>query len=133
MIAREMDLKPVVIGVAGGSGSGKTTVVGEIIRDFGHDQVTVIQHDSYYFDRRTVPVEERAGINYDHPDALETALFVEHIRALKDGKNADVPSYDFTNHRRNEETHHANTQPPVEVVSGSMQRSKCRRTGNGRR
>jgi uridine kinase len=71
--------RPVIIGVAGGSGSGKTTVVQEIVRALGPDGVTVIQHDSYYRDRSEIPPEERAAINYDHPDALETPLFVDQI------------------------------------------------------
>ncbi len=97
-------MNPVVIGVAGGSGSGKTTVVGEIIRNLGHDQVSVIQHDSYYFDRSEVPVSERADINYDHPDSLETSLLVRHVKDLKQGNSVAVPVYDFTNHCRKAET-----------------------------
>jgi uridine kinase len=91
---------PIIIGVAGGSGSGKTTVVDEIVRSLGSDQVSIIQHDSYYFDRSEVPPDERVNINYDHPDALETALLVEHLGALLEGRTANVPVYDFTNHTR---------------------------------
>jgi len=91
---------PIVIGVAGGSGSGKTTVVQEIIRALGREQVTFIQHDSYYYDRSQVPPAERIHINYDHPDALETPLLVEHLRQLKEGRSVEVPVYDFTEHAR---------------------------------
>ncbi|UCF40155.1 MAG: uridine kinase [Gemmatimonadota bacterium] len=93
-------MPPIVIGVAGGSGSGKTTVVQEIIRALGREQVTFIQHDSYYYDRSQVPPAERIHINYDHPDALETPLLVEHLRQLKEGRSVEVPVYDFTEHAR---------------------------------
>jgi uridine kinase len=93
-------MKPVIIGVAGGTGSGKTTVVREIVRRLGENDVAVIQHDSYYRDRSRIPPAERALVNYDHPDALETALLVEHLRALLDGQTVDVPVYDFSTHTR---------------------------------
>jgi len=92
-------MKPVIIGVAGGTGSGKTTVVREIVRQLGPD-VAVIQHDSYYRDRSGIPPEERRRINYDHPDALETALLAEHLRALQNGQPIGVPVYDFPTHTR---------------------------------
>ncbi|MDH3495155.1 MAG: uridine kinase [Gemmatimonadota bacterium] len=95
---------PIVIGVAGGSGSGKTTVVTEIVRALGPDQVTVIQHDSYYYDRSAVPPTERVHINYDHPDALETELLVTHLTTLKAGAMVGVPVYDFAAHTRSRET-----------------------------
>ncbi len=91
---------PLIIGVAGGSGSGKTTVAQQIIRALSHEHVTFIQHDSYYRDRSGVPPEERKRINYDHPDALETELLVEHLEALKAGRPVEVPVYDFTDHVR---------------------------------
>ena len=106
-------MQPVIIGVAGGSGSGKTTVVQEITRDLGPDAVAFIQHDSYYYDRSHVPPDERVSINYDHPDALETPLLVEQLRLLKSGAAIDVPVYDFTNHARTSET---STVQPRSVV-----------------
>jgi len=93
-------MRPVVIGVAGGTGSGKTTVVREIVRKLGPERVAVIQHDSYYRDRSGIPAAEREGINYDHPDALETPLLVEHLRALQNGQPVGVPVYDFSTHTR---------------------------------
>jgi uridine kinase len=96
-------MKPVIIGVAGGTGSGKTTVVREIVRRLGPEDVAVVQHDSYYRDRSGIPPAERAGINYDHPDALETPLLVEHLRALREGRPVDVPVYDFSTHTRTPE------------------------------
>ena len=91
---------PIIIGVAGGSGSGKTTVVRAIVRSLGRDQVTVVHHDSYYRDASDLPMEERLAINYDHPDSLETELLVRHLEQLREGRPADVPVYDFTTHSR---------------------------------
>jgi uridine kinase len=91
---------PTVIGVAGGSGSGKTTVVRRIVDSLGPEQVVVLEHDRYYRDRKDLRLEERAALNYDHPDSLETDLLVEHVRALKAGQAVDVPLYDFTRHAR---------------------------------
>jgi len=93
-----------VIGVAGGSGSGKTTVVRRIVDSLGLDQVTLLDHDRYYRDRNDLRLEERAALNYDHPAALETDLMVSHVRALKAGQAVEVPQYDFTRHARLTET-----------------------------
>jgi uridine kinase len=93
-------MKPLVIGVAGGSGSGKTTVVREIIRNIGRSHVTVIHHDSYYRDVKEMPFEERIKINYDHPDSLETSLLIRHLHELNAGRSVNVPVYDFTAHLR---------------------------------
>ena len=89
-----------VIGVAGGSGSGKTTVVRRIVDSLGLEHVTLLQHDRYYRDRNDLRLEERAALNYDHPNSLETDLLVQHVRELKSGKSVEVPSYDFTRHAR---------------------------------
>lgn len=96
--------KPLIIGVAGGSGSGKTTVVREIVRNMGPRQVTVLHHDSYYRDVQHMPLEERVKINYDHPDSLETSLLVRHLHMLGEGQVVQVPIYDFTAHLRSPET-----------------------------
>jgi uridine kinase len=94
----------VVLGVAGGSGSGKTTVVREIVRGLGPDQVTLLHHDAYYRDLSHLPLEERIGFNLDHPDALETELLVQHLHALRAGFGVALPTYDFTRHIRLPET-----------------------------
>ena len=94
----------VIVGVAGGSGSGKTTVVRRIVESLGPDDVTVLDHDRYYRDRNDLRLEERAALNYDHPDALETDLLVRHVRELKAGRPVEVPRYDFTRHARLAET-----------------------------
>jgi uridine kinase len=97
-------MKPFVIGVAGGSGSGKTTVVRQIVNSLGDDQVSLLEHDKYYRDRGDLRLEERAALNYDHPDSLETDLLVQHVKALRHGDPVDVPLYDFARHAREEGT-----------------------------
>ena len=92
------------IGVAGGSGSGKTTVVRRIVDSLGPEHVTLLQHDRYYRDRNDLRLEERAALNYDHPDSLETDLLVRHVQELKSGHSVQVPAYDFTRHARLTET-----------------------------
>jgi uridine kinase len=95
---------PVLVGVAGGSGAGKTTVVEAIALRLGAEHVSVIQHDAYYRDRRLVSADERSDINYDHPDSLDTALLVEHLSALANGSPVRRPVYDFTTHTRTAES-----------------------------
>jgi uridine kinase len=93
-------LTPFVIGVAGGSGSGKTTVVRRIIESLGDDQVSLLEHDKYYRDRGELRLEERAALNYDHPDSLDTDLLVRHVRDLREGRAVEVPVYDFARFAR---------------------------------
>jgi len=110
---------PVIVGVAGGTGSGKTTVVREIFNKLGPKDVTVITHDSYYKDRSHLAMSERAKVNYDHPDALDTQLLVEHIKMLQAGMPIDVPIYDFSLHTRR--TEHVHMYPgKVVVVEGIL-------------
>jgi uridine kinase len=97
-------VQPVVIGIAGGSGSGKTTVVRRIVESLGPDQVTVLEHDRYYRPRSDLRLEERAALNYDHPDSLETDLLVRHVRDLKAGTSIEAPRYDFARYARLEAT-----------------------------
>lgn len=92
-----------VIGIAGGTGSGKTTITGQISERLGND-VTVITHDNYYRAHHEMTYEERTLLNYDHPDAYETELLVEHLAALKRGEPVEVPVYDFTIYDRTDET-----------------------------
>jgi uridine kinase len=103
---QEYPSKPIVIGVAGGTGSGKTTVSEAILDRVGRHEIAYLQHDSYYKDRSHVPPEERAKANFDHPDALESGLLAQHLNALKAGQGVEVPLYDFTSHTRREETVH---------------------------
>jgi uridine kinase len=97
-------VRPVVVGVAGGSGSGKTTVVRQILDGLRPDRVGLIHHDAYYRDFAHLPADARAAINFDHPESLETDLLVEHLEALLDGRAIEVPVYDFTTHRRTADT-----------------------------
>lgn len=95
---------PFIIGVAGGSGSGKTTVVRKILEALGDTSVPVLEHDRYYRDRNDLRLEERAALNYDHPDSLETDLLVRHVNELRAGRPIEAPVYDFARHARKEET-----------------------------
>lgn len=94
---------PVLVGVAGGSGSGKTTVARALAASFRAEQVQIVLMDSYYRDRAGVPFEERTRVNYDHPDAFDEPLLVEQVRTLKAGEGVDQPVYDFTRHERSQE------------------------------
>ena len=110
---------PIVIGVAGGSGSGKTTVVRRIVDSLGDAQVTVLEHDRYYRDRNDLRFEERAVLNYDHPDSLETDLLVEHLRALRAGGEIDAPVYDFARYARQPNTERLTPRKAV-IVEGIL-------------
>ncbi len=91
------------IGIAGGTGSGKTTITKRIVKEFGGD-VAVLHHDSYYKAHDELPYAERCKLNYDHPNAFETDLMLAHVRALKRGETVRCPVYDFTIHNRSEKT-----------------------------
>jgi uridine kinase len=95
---------PLVIGIAGGSGSGKTTVAQEILNRVGPDRIAFLQHDSYYKDLSGLPPVQRAEVNFDHPNSLETDLLIQHIAALRDGTPVEVPIYDFSTHSRTNRT-----------------------------
>ena len=92
--------KPLIIGVAGGSGSGKTTVIQHIVKHIGEEKLSLIAHDAYYRDLKHLPFEERARQNFDHPASLETELLIRHIKALCSGYSIECPIYDFANHIR---------------------------------
>ena len=112
-------MTPIIVGVAGGTGSGKTTGAQAIIQALGRERVSYLQHDCYYRDRSHLSPKERRAINYDHPDALETSLLVEHLRALKAGTVVEVPIYDFSTHERRSAT--AKVEPnPVIVLDGIL-------------
>lgn len=109
----------IVIGIAGGSGSGKTTVAGMIVEDFGENQVTVVLQDRYYQDLKHIPAEQRAQHNFDHPNAIDATLMAEHVRALKQGRPVEAPVYDFVTHTRRPET--LTVQPrPIIIVEGIL-------------
>ena len=107
-----------IIGVAGGTGSGKSTFTNRIKDEFG-DKVSVIYYDNYYKAHDDIPFEERKLINYDHPDAFETDLFIEQLKMLRNGEAVDCPVYDYTVHNRSSET--VRIEPsPVIIVEGIM-------------
>lgn len=108
-----------IIGIAGGTGSGKTTVVRRIIESLPKDEVTVIPQDCYYKDNHHIPLEERLKMNYDEPASIEWSLLVEHLKILKNGKSAEMPKYDFITCSRLKET--TNIKPrDVVVVEGIL-------------
>ncbi len=89
------------------------------MQELGPEHVSVIQHDSYYFDRSDVPPAERAQINYDHPDSLETSLLIDHLQSLRAGRPVDVPVYDFANHRRTPDTQRVEARTAV-IIEGIL-------------
>lgn len=108
-----------IIGIAGGTGSGKTTVVNQIINQLQHDEVDVISQDSYYQDTSHLTLEERVKINFDHPKSIDFDLLVEHLQILKTGKSIEQPEYSFTEHNRTSET--ITTKPrKVMIVEGIL-------------
>lgn len=119
MSQRFVSSGPVVIGVAGGSGSGKTTVVRRIVESLGDDRVTVLDHDRYYRDRSELRLEERATLNYDHPDSLETDLLVRHLLELRAGRAVEVPTYDFARYARRSATETAAPRRAI-IVEGIL-------------
>lgn len=92
-----------IIGIAGGTGSGKTTLTNRLKERFGGD-VSVVYHDNYYKAHDDMPYEERCKLNYDHPDAFDTGLMIEHIRRLRQGETIHCPTYDYTDHNRSKDT-----------------------------
>ena len=110
---------PLVIGLAGGTGSGKTTVANVILRRVGSDRIAYVPHDAYYRSIDDLPPAQRETINWDHPDSLETNLMVEHVQALKAGRAIELPVYDFTTNARTAATIHIEPQPII-VVEGIL-------------
>jgi uridine kinase len=108
-----------VIGIAGGTGSGKTTVAQRIAAAVPVEAVCILEHDAYYRHRPDLSYEERCELNFDHPESLETELLVEHLRLLRSGETVDIPIYDFTAHVR-EETSRRVAPTPVIIVEGIL-------------
>jgi uridine kinase len=104
---------PLVIGIAGGSGSGKTTVVQKILERVGVDRIAYLQHDSYYKDLSGLPPAMRRTINFDHPNSLETELLIQHVEALRNHQAVEIPIYDFSTDTRTSETY---TVAPHRVI-----------------
>jgi uridine kinase len=110
---------PIIIGIAGGTGSGKTTVANAILSRVGAERIAMLAHDAYYRDLQDLPRAQRDMINFDHPDSLETDLMVRHLEALRDWQPIDVPIYDFTAHTRTRGTRRVEPQPVV-LVEGIL-------------
>ncbi len=108
-----------IIGIAGGSGSGKTTVVNKIMSSFSNDQVTVVSQDSYYKDNRDISMEERRKINFDHPESIEFDLLVQHMKLLREGKAIEEPTYDYISMTRQSETVHVEPNHVI-IVEGIL-------------
>lgn len=110
---------PLVIGIAGGSGSGKTTAADIILLKVGRQRIAYLQHDSYYRDLSDLPRNQRMEVNFDHPDSLESNLMMEHILQLKQWKPVDIPLYDFTIHSRTDKTIHVEPKRVI-LVEGIL-------------
>jgi len=112
-------IAPLIIGIAGGSGSGKTTVAQSILQRVGPEQIAYLQHDEYYKDLSGLPPAQRAAINFDHPNSLESSLLVQHIEQLKQGQPVEVPIYDFATHSRTNQSFTVNPRRVV-LVEGIL-------------
>ncbi len=108
-----------VIGICGGTGSGKTTVARKILETVGADHVVYLQQDAYYKDLSHLPLEERHKVNFDHPDAIDTDLLIQHIEDLRAGRAIEQPVYDFLTHTRRPETRHVEPHPII-LVEGIL-------------
>lgn len=112
-------MKTITMGVAGGTGSGKTTVALRILERVGFDRVAYVPHDAYYRDASDLPPAERAQLNFDHPDSLDNDLLIVQLKQLQAGQSIEVPVYDFKTHSRVAETRHVESQPVI-LVEGIL-------------
>jgi len=110
---------PIVIGIAGGTGSGKTTVAHMIVERVGAQYIAYLPHDAFYRDLSHLPPEKRSEVNFDHPNSLETELLIQHIQQLKAGQPIDLPIYDFKTHTRTSQTRPLHPQPII-LVEGIL-------------
>lgn len=112
-------MNTIIIGIAGGTGSGKTTLTERLRDHFGQNEVSVINHDSYYKRHDELPYAERCKLNYDHPDSFDTELMVQHLQALRRGEVVEVPVYNYAIHNRSDQT--ITVRPaPVIIVEGIL-------------
>jgi uridine kinase len=114
-----MSSTPIVIGIAGGTGSGKTTVANIIVERVGADQIAYLPHDAYYKDLSSLPENQRAEINFDHPNSLDTPLLIQHVLSLKNFQPIHLPIYDFRTHSRTSQTRLINPKPII-IVEGIL-------------
>lgn len=113
-----MELNPIIIGIAGGTGSGKSTLADNIKKEFKNN-ISMLSHDYYYKNNSHLPFEERVKLNYDHPEAFDTDLLIEHLQKLKNGETIKRPSYSFIDHLREEETYEV-VPKKVIIVEGIL-------------
>ena len=111
--------RPLVVGIAGGTGSGKTTVAHKLAAAMPAERVVTIEHDSYYRDQSHLSLDERAKTNFDHPSSLESSLLAEHLRDLREGRSVEIPSYDFATHTRRPERRKVHPAPLI-IVEGIL-------------
>lgn len=111
--------QPLIIGIAGGTGSGKTTIAAKLAAAIPAGRCAAIEHDAYYYDLSHLSPAERDAVNYDHPDSLDSPLLVEHLRALRAGRAVEVPVYDFVTHTRRRETRRVEPAPVI-IVEGIL-------------
>jgi len=111
--------RPLLIGIAGGSGSGKTTIAMAVMEEIGESGAAHIAHDAYYRHQPDLPFEQRAKVNYDHPHSLETELLIKHLEELRSGHEVDVPEYDFNQHLRRPEWRRVEPRPVI-IVEGIL-------------
>jgi uridine kinase len=116
---RATEQEPIIIGIAGGTGSGKTTVANVVLQRVGTNSIAFVPHDAYYKDLKDLPRIQREQVNFDHPASLDTTLMIEHLHALKHGKPVEIPIYDFTTHSRTLQTTHVEPQPVI-LVEGIL-------------
>ncbi|HOJ01758.1 MAG TPA: uridine kinase [Anaerolineaceae bacterium] len=115
----QIDYVPIVIGIAGGTGSGKTTVANVILDAVGRHRIAYLPHDAYYRDLSDLPPVQKAEINFDHPNSLETELMSDHVKELKAGNAVNIPVYDFSTHSRTSKTIHVAPQRVI-IVEGIL-------------
>ncbi len=116
----ELRYRPVIVGICGGTGSGKTTLTKAIVERLGAEHVSLISHDSYYKDLQHLTVEERANVNFDHPDALDSSLLHQHLCQLKEGLPVKCPVYDFTTHSRQLDKYEMVNPSKIVLVDGIL-------------
>jgi uridine kinase len=112
-------IPPIVIAIAGGTGSGKTTLTRVVLDKVGAEHIALLPHDAYYKNLSHLPPDHRAQINYDHPNSLETELLIQHIKQLKKGDSIELPIYDFKVHTRTDQTIHVEPKPVI-LVEGIL-------------
>lgn len=114
-----------IIGICGGTGSGKTTIARKIVEAVGKENVILVEQDSYYRNLADMPLDERHQANFDHPDSIDSEMLVNHLKRLKSGHSIEMPIYDFATHTRSDETEHISPKPVI-IVEGILIFSESR-------